>query len=66
MTKDVLLTISGLQFAAQGEEEAEPVEHLCGKCEAYACEWKETADQLWKEHPHQHTGYTNYKKRTEN
>ena len=26
MTKDVLLTISGLQFAAQGAEEAEPVE----------------------------------------
>lgn len=26
MTKDVLLTISGLQFAAQGDEEAEPVE----------------------------------------
>lgn len=26
MTKDVLLTISGLQFAAQGEEELEPVE----------------------------------------
>lgn len=26
MTKDVLLTISGLQFAAQGEEESEPVE----------------------------------------
>ena len=29
-------------------EEAEPVEHLCGKCEAYACEWKKTADKLWK------------------
>lgn len=26
MTKDVLLTISGLQFAAQGDEESEPVE----------------------------------------
>ncbi len=26
MTKDVLLSISGLQFAAQGEEESEPVE----------------------------------------
>ena len=34
--------------------------------EAYACEWKETADRLWKEHPHQQKGYTNYKKRTEN
>ena len=29
-------------------EEAEPVEHLCGKCEAYACEWKKTADKLWR------------------
>ena len=28
MTKDVLLTISGLQFTAQGEEEAEPVEMI--------------------------------------
>lgn len=26
MTKEVLLTISGLQFAAQGDEESEPVE----------------------------------------
>lgn len=44
----------------------ESAEHLCSKCEAYACEWKETADRLWKEHPHQQKGYTNYKKRTEN
>lgn len=26
MTKEVLLTVSGLQFAAQGEEESEPIE----------------------------------------
>ena len=44
----------------------ESAEHLCSKCEAYACEWKETADRLWKEHPHQQKGYTNYKKLTEN
>ena len=44
-------------------EEAEPVKHLCGKCEAYACEWKETADRLWKEHPYQKKGYTNFKKK---
>ena len=31
-------------------EEAEPVEHLCGKCEAYACEWKETADEIGRAH----------------
>ena len=42
-------------------EEAEPVEHLCGKCEAYACEWKETADRLWKEHPYKQKGYHNSK-----
>ena len=28
-------------------------------------EWEKTADQLWKEHPHQQKGYTNYKKRVE-
>ena len=44
-------------------EEAEPVEHLCGKCEAYACEWKKTADKLWEEHPYQQKGYTNFKKK---
>lgn len=44
-------------------EEAEPVEHLCGKCEAYAREWKETADKLWAEHPYQIKGYTNFKKK---
>lgn len=44
-------------------EETEPVEHLCGKCEAYACEWKETADRLWSEHPYEMKGYTNFKKK---
>ena len=43
----------------------ESAEHLCSKCKAYACEWEKTADQLWKEHPHQQKGYTNYKKRVE-
>ena len=37
-------------------EEAEPVEHLCGKCMEYACQWKETADKLWAEHPYQQKG----------
>ena len=41
----------------------ETVEHLCGKCEAYACEWKETADKLWAEHPYHQKGYTNFKKK---
>ena len=44
-------------------EEAEPVEHLCGKCMEYACQWKETADKLWAEHPYQQKGYTNFKKK---
>ena len=43
-------------------EEAEPVEHLCGKCVDYANEWKETADKLWAEHPHVAKGYQNFKK----
>lgn len=44
-------------------EEEEPVEHLCGKCLDYACEWKETADRLWAEHPYYPKGYTNFKKK---
>ena len=44
-------------------EEAEPVEHLCGKCMEYACQWKETADKLWAEHPYQQKGYTKFKKK---
>lgn len=43
-------------------EEAEPVEHLCGKCVDYANEWKETADKLWAENPHVAKGYQNFKK----
>lgn len=39
----------------------ETAEHLCGKCEAYACQWKETADELWEKHPYQKKGYQNYK-----
>jgi len=27
----------------------ETVEHLCGKCEHYAKEWKTKADELWGE-----------------
>ena len=44
-------------------EEAEPVEHLCGKCVDYANEWKGTADKLWAEHPYKQKGYTNFKKK---
>ena len=41
----------------------ETVEHLCGKCADYACQWKETADKLWEEHPYVYKGYSNYKKK---
>ena len=41
----------------------ETVEHLCGKCADYACQWKEAADKLWEEHPYVHKGYSNYKKK---
>lgn len=44
-------------------EEAEPVEHLCGKCMEYAAEWKETAERIWKEHPYEPRGYRNFKKK---
>ena len=40
----------------------ESVDHLCGKCAAYASEWEETAEKLWEEHPYQQKGYINYKK----
>lgn len=39
----------------------EEVEHLCGKCHAYADAWKESADQLWKDNPHHKMNYSNYK-----
>ena len=44
-------------------QQPETVEHLCGKCMEYACQWKETADKLWAEHPYQQKGYTNFKKK---
>lgn len=40
----------------------ESAEHLCGKCIAYAENWKGAADQLWADNPHHQQGYTNYKK----
>ena len=44
-------------------EQAEPVEHLCGKCVDYAENWKATADRLWSEHPFEKKGYVNYEKK---
>lgn len=44
-------------------QQPETVEHLCGKCERYAEEWKETADKLWAAHPYRIKGYTNFKKK---
>lgn len=43
-------------------QQPETVEHLCGKCEHYAEEWKGTADRLWAAHPYRQRGYTNFKK----
>ena len=39
----------------------ESAEHLCGKCEPYAEEWKEHADKLWENNPHFKRGYKNFK-----
>lgn len=44
-------------------EEAEPVEHLCEKCEDYANNWVETADKLWNANHYDKKGYVNYEKR---
>ena len=44
-------------------EQEEPVEHLCGKSEDYAKDWKETADKLWAALPYKLKGYTNFKKK---
>ena len=43
----------------------ESAEHLCGKCEPYAAEWKEHADKIWAEHPFVKKGYKNYKSEIE-
>ena len=40
----------------------ESTEHLCGKCDLYAAEWKKAADELWAENPHHKQRYQNYKK----
>lgn len=39
--------------------EPESVEHLCSKCDKFACEWAPKAEQLWKEnkHPNPKTQY---------
>lgn len=43
-------------------ESPEPVEHLCGKCEAYASEWAGAADEVWANQVHKKKAYENYKK----
>ena len=40
----------------------ESAEHLCGKCDLYAAEWKKAADELWAENSHHKQRYENYKK----
>ncbi|SDB01693.1 radical SAM protein [Eubacterium oxidoreducens] len=41
----------------------ESVEHLCGKCEEYAKDWADKADELWTKGHFEKVGYTNYKKK---
>ena len=45
-----------------GMQSPESAEHLCGKCDLYAAEWKKAADELWAENPHHKQRYENYKK----
>ena len=42
----------------------ESVEHLCGKCHAYAEEWAPYAEKLWQETPQRKHSYENYKPKT--
>ena len=44
-------------------ESIEDVDHLCGKCDRYASNWKEAADAIWNSREHNEKGkYQNYKK----
>ena len=42
-------------------ESPESVEHLCAKCEQYAHDWADTADEIWNTMPHAHPGYLSYR-----
>lgn len=42
-------------------ESPESVEHLCGKCHAYAESWKPAADELWAHTTCRKKSYENYK-----
>lgn len=41
-------------------ESPETVEHLCGKCDAYAKEWAPAAEEYWSTHTHPKREYGNY------
>lgn len=41
-------------------ESAEEVEHLCAKCDDYAEEWAEVADEIWASQTHKKKSYENY------
>ena len=43
-------------------ESPESVEHLCGKCAAYAACWQEPAEEIWNSKEHKKPHYENYKK----
>jgi len=40
----------------------ESAEHLCGKCQEYAANWKVKADEIWANNPHHKQYYENYRK----
>ncbi len=43
-------------------ESPESVEHLCAKCDDYANEWGEVADEIWASQTHKRPTYENYSK----
>ncbi len=47
-------------------ESPETVEHLCGKCDAYAKEWAPAAEEYWSTHTHPKREYGNYSEEKQN
>ena len=42
------------------DESAESVDELCDKCDQYAENWKDTADEIWRSQKHKRPSYENY------
>ena len=43
-------------------ESPEDVDHMCDKCEDYAANWKDSAEEIWAGQAHKKQGYSNYAK----